>query len=277
MAWGAVPLVSARMAATVREKSSGIVSTAAYRPSRSPASASAASVATQSKPPSVPSVSAVERSAPAASGAGVPSAPGTVAPSSRSTTAARSDPRLPVDAPSDQVRRPPTIERDGKDEGQADREPPAGPAARRCAGRAGAVGHERLAGGGPARPPPAAVPAPTAARAATPAPTATGRGAPAPANRKPDGHQAQSPAMVVIAGTRIERTRKVSISTPIATATPTWNRIISGAVAIEPNVPARIRPAEVITAPVCPEAIRTASFIGRVSASSRIRCIRKML
>ena len=96
-------------------------------------------------------------------------------------------------------------------------------------------------------------------------------------NRNPDGHQAQSPAIVVIAGTRIERTRKVSISTPSATATPIWNRIISGAVAIDPNVPARIRPADVMTAPVCPDAIRTASRIGRVSASSRIRCIRKML
>ena len=47
--------------------------------------------------------------------------------------------------------------------------------------------------------------------------------------------------------------------------------------AIDPNVPARIRPADVITAPVCPDATRTASRIGRVSASSRIRCIRKML
>ena len=50
--------------------------------------------------------------------------------------------------------------------------------------------------------------------------------------------------------------------TPIATATPIWNRIVSGAVTIEPNVPARMRPAEVITAPVCPDAIRTASRIG---------------
>ena len=67
------------------------------------------------------------------------------------------------------------------------------------------------------------------------------------------------------------------MSTPIATATPTWNRIISEAVAIDPNVPARIRPADVMTEPVWPDAIRTASRIGRVSASSRTRCIRKML
>ena len=67
------------------------------------------------------------------------------------------------------------------------------------------------------------------------------------------------------------------MSTPIATAVPTWNRMVSGAVTMEPNVPARIRPADVITAPVWPEAIRTASRIGRRSASSRTRCIRKML
>ena len=97
------------------------------------------------------------------------------------------------------------------------------------------------------------------------------------ARAAPDGHQAQSPASVVIAGTRIERTRNVSMSTPIATATPIWNRTISEAVAIEPNVPARIRPADVMTAPVWPDAIRTASRIGRCSASSRTRCIRKML
>ena len=53
-----------------------------------------------------------------------------------------------------------------------------------------------------------------------------------------------------MAGTRIERTRNVSISTPTATATPTWKSTISGAVAMDPKVPARISPADVMTAPV---------------------------
>ena len=67
------------------------------------------------------------------------------------------------------------------------------------------------------------------------------------------------------------------MSTPIATATPIWNSTTSGAVAIDPKVPARIRPADVMTAPVCPDAIRIPSLIGRCSLSSRTRLIRKML
>ena len=67
------------------------------------------------------------------------------------------------------------------------------------------------------------------------------------------------------------------MSTPIATATPTWKRTMSGAVAIDPNVPARMRPADVMTAPVRPDAIRMPSRIGRVSLSSRTRLMRKML
>ena len=63
----------------------------------------------------------------------------------------------------------------------------------------------------------------------------------------------------------------------MATATPTWNRTLSDAVAIDPNVPARMRPAEVITAPVWPDAMRIPSLIGRCSLSSRTRLIRKML
>ena len=44
-----------------------------------------------------------------------------------------------------------------------------------------------------------------------------------PSPRAPNGHQDHSPTSVVIAGTRIERTTKVSISTPTATVAPTWN------------------------------------------------------
>ncbi len=81
----------------------------------------------------------------------------------------------------------------------------------------------------------------------------------------------------MIAGTRIERTRNVSMRTPRATAKPTWKRMTRSAVIIAANVPARMRPAEVMTAPVLPDAMRIPSWISRPSLSSRTRLIRKML
>ena len=93
----------------------------------------------------------------------------------------------------------------------------------------------------PYRPPPAARRRTGTGPAGTPQPSVR-------AMDDPDGHQARSPTRVVMAGTRIERTTNVSMRTPIATATPTWNRTVRGAVAMEPKVPARMRPAEVMTA-----------------------------
>ncbi len=183
--------------------------------------------------------SAAEMSAPSASRSTVPSAAVRVPPESSLTTAAWTAPRFAGAPPTDHVSRPASIT------GTSTTSPSATTS----------------------RPRDVRLPVGTVPTAIAPAPAGTGAGTRPnrPATLAPDGHHARSPTSVVIAGTRMERTRNVSMSTPIATATPIWNRIVSGAVTIEPNVPARMMPAEVMTAPVCPDAIRTASRIGRVS------------
>ena len=69
----------------------------------------------------------------------------------------------------------------------------------------------------------------------------------------------------------------MSIKTPNATATPTWNSSCSGEVTSAPNVPARISPADVMTVPVRADAIRIPGRKSRVMLSSLTRDIRKML
>ena len=168
-----------------------------------------------------------------------------VPPSSRLTTAACTEPRLSIGAAQGPGQQSGDHERDHDDQRQPHREPAAGCAARDGLRHDGLVCDERLArvrpcvgrsrsrrshrtrsaGAGPQR-----LRRRPRARA-PPTPTGTGhRDGPPRRPGSADGHQAQSPAIVVIAGTRIERTRNVSMSTPIATATPTWNRIVSGAV-----------------------------------------------
>ncbi len=92
-----------------------------------------------------------------------------------------------------------------------------------------------------------------------------------------DGHQMRGPSSNVIAGTRTERTRNVSSSTPTAIVKPISVSATSGSTASVENVPASTMPAEVITAPVT---ARPRSIPWRVpwrSDSSRTRAIRKML
>ena len=92
-----------------------------------------------------------------------------------------------------------------------------------------------------------------------------------------DGHHARSPSSEVIAGTIVLRTRNVSISTPSATVKPSSNSSHTGSVVSTMNVPARIRPALVITGPVETIPRRIPSCVPRSAASSRTRLIRKML
>ena len=78
--------------------------------------------------------------------------------------------------------------------------------------------------------------------------------------------------------TSTDRTTMVSSSTPNATAKPISANATSGRVPSTANVPARTRPAEVITPPVAarPDQRTRAGCRGR-RASSRTRVIRKML
>ncbi len=244
-ACGSAPVGSDWIAAIDREKPAGIVRTAWYAPEARPSAASAADVVVHVKPSvTSPAASCAARSAPRSTVRSVPSACGTVVPSSRSTTAAGVV--APPPCICDQTSRPAKV---------------SGTSAARTRATA-SRGSERRPG--------------SVAASRTP-PSATATGTTAPASFAPDGHHARSPTSVVMAGTRIDRTRKVSMRTPIATATPTWNRTMSGAVAMEPKVPARMRPADVMTAPVRPDAMRIPSRIGRVSLSSRTRLMRKML
>ena len=73
-----------------------------------------------------------------------------------------------------------------------------------------------------------------------------------------DGHQLRSPKSQVSAGTQIERTRNVSSSTPSATAKPIRLRSQLGMIVSTAKVPARIRPALVITGPVAATALTRA-------------------
>jgi hypothetical protein len=81
----------------------------------------------------------------------------------------------------------------------------------------------------------------------------------------------------VIAGINSERTMKVSSRTPIATVAPIWTSCSRGSRVRVAKVPARIRPAPVITAPVSSSAISIPSRVPWATASSRARVIRKML
>jgi hypothetical protein len=80
-----------------------------------------------------------------------------------------------------------------------------------------------------------------------------------------------------LAGTSTVRTTKVSISTPTPTVTPISNRSYTGSTASTQNVPARIKPALVITGPVAASARSIPSLVPCAAASSRTRLIRKML
>ena len=80
-----------------------------------------------------------------------------------------------------------------------------------------------------------------------------------------------------MAGTTAVRTTNVSISTPSATVKPSSNSSHTGSVVSTMNVPARIRPALVITGPVVTIPCRIPSRAPRSAASSRMRLMRKML
>ena len=69
----------------------------------------------------------------------------------------------------------------------------------------------------------------------------------------------------------------VSMSTPSATAKPISTSSQIGSTASTQNVPARTRPALVITGPVATSARSIPSSVPCCSASSRTRLIRKML
>ena len=92
-----------------------------------------------------------------------------------------------------------------------------------------------------------------------------------------EGHQVRSPSSNVSAGTRIDRTTRVSRSTPSATVIPSCVRATRGSTASTENVPARTIPAEVITPPVTASPLSIASRVVSVRASSRTRAMRKML
>ena len=81
----------------------------------------------------------------------------------------------------------------------------------------------------------------------------------------------------VSAVTSTDLTMTVSMSTPIATVTPISVRITSGRVPSVANVPARIRPAEVMTPPVAPRPVIAPSLVPCRLLSSRTLVIRKML
>jgi hypothetical protein len=77
--------------------------------------------------------------------------------------------------------------------------------------------------------------------------------------------------------TSTDRTMIVSIRTPSATAKPISVKVTSGSVASMANVPARIRPAEVITPPVAASPVMAPRSVPDRTVSSRTRVIRKML
>lgn len=82
---------------------------------------------------------------------------------------------------------------------------------------------------------------------------------------------------ITVAGSRIERTMKVSSSTPKATRKPIWVSDTSGSTASTLKVPASTMPAEVMTAPVTASPRIMPSRVPWRSASARTRAIRKML
>src|SRR3954451_24788864 len=91
------------------------------------------------------------------------------------------------------------------------------------------------------------------------------------------GHHMRSPRSRLSAVTRIDRTMNASSSTPKATANPISANPMSGSVASTANVPARTRPADVMTPPVAARPVSAPARVPSVIASSRTRVIRKML
>src|SRR5215470_14277043 len=85
------------------------------------------------------------------------------------------------------------------------------------------------------------------------------------------GHHIHRPMSRVSAVTSTDLTMTVSMSTPIATVTPISVRITSGRVLSVANVPASMRPAEVMTPPVAPSRVPWRLL------SSRTLVIKKML
>ena len=75
----------------------------------------------------------------------------------------------------------------------------------------------------------------------------------------------------------IVRTMKVSSRMPTATMKPMLKVNVIGSVISTENVPARIRPALVITGPVAARARSTPSRVPCMAASSRTRLIRKIV
>ena len=65
-----------------------------------------------------------------------------------------------------------------------------------------------------------------------------------------EGHQFHRPTRDTMAGTTSVRVMNVSISTPTATANPSYNRSWSGRVISAEKVPARMIPADGMTGPV---------------------------
>lgn len=91
------------------------------------------------------------------------------------------------------------------------------------------------------------------------------------------GHQIRRPTSMASAGTRIERTSRVSSSTPNATVKASCTMIASGSRASAANVAANTTPAEVITPPVLTSPASAPRRVPTRSDSSRTRVIRKML
>ena len=90
-------------------------------------------------------------------------------------------------------------------------------------------------------------------------------------------HSALDRRRSAIEGTRKIRIRNVSTSRPSATVKPTWNRLSSSVASSVQNVPARIRPALVITPPVFSRPSMTASSCDRRRFASLMRVSRKTL
>src|SRR6266536_2102628 len=91
------------------------------------------------------------------------------------------------------------------------------------------------------------------------------------------GHQIQRPTSRFSAVTSTERTTKVSSRTPKATAKPISVMKTSGSVPSAVKVPARTRPAEVITPPVAARPIRAPRRVPCRLDSSCTLVMRKML
>ncbi len=77
--------------------------------------------------------------------------------------------------------------------------------------------------------------------------------------------------------TSTDRTMNVSSRTPSATVKPISAKATIGRVPRAAKVPARTRPAEVMTAPVAARPVITPARVPPWAASSRMRVVRKML